>query len=107
MPNPLQGRFTITITNSDTFTGKGTFEFEGASGRFVAFDGTLLPFQAVTPDPTDPERFQCRGENRTITMSEHLHGASPPRFLFGEETFDDGRGTAIWVAEEDGTIGDE
>lgn len=93
--------FKVRATESKTFDVGGVFTFEdGAPVRFEKIK--KIEFDQVIQDSAEPRRFQCRFGEKTITLSEHQHGDQGQKFVFGEQKLDD-RGTAVWVAEEDGT----
>ena len=101
-------KFFVNLSSSDTFRKTSTFVFDdGVPDHFITATGKVTPFDLAIPDPMDPQRFRCRFDGRTITLSEHRHGDSDPSFVYGREDLVPGRGTAVWVAEEGGTLADE
>lgn len=98
--------FTVRATESKTFDVDGIFTFVDGTPACFEIRGEKIDFDQVIQDSAEPRRFRCRFGEETITLSEHQHGDQGQAFVFGEQQLDD-RGTAVWVAEEGGTIGDE
>lgn len=99
--------FSVRAASSDSFAGyRFAVEVEdGEPQRYLAPGSRRwVEFEQRLRDPGDRERFRCAFDGRIATLSLHLHGSTRPRFLYGKQVFEPGRGgTAVWVAEEDGT----
>ena len=104
---PGEIKFPVRISDSVTFGQGGDFIFEEA-GEPVRFVGReTIEFEEVIQEAAEPKRFRCRFGKNEIILSEVDVGDGEVNLVLGFQRIDGGRGTAVWVAEEGGTIDED